>query len=726
MKKNVSHVLELILKKGAGACLVLILAGSLYSCSSDSGGGAKSTDPAYTGLTTQATITAQNAEELAEGAIGTAFIGELEDEEDLLPLKISSKIAGSDDSMAKALTKSSVDIIDDIYSGIFQGDLLPDSMFDFIDWDTFPNTSGTYSETVTTTDSKTFTVTHVFSNAVQTTSGESTLRIETFNGTGVEVLTYDYPAGAFTWTDETPAEKLEAIKDEGYDAVSGSLTCQGFTHKGTRSWNPDTGSFNAITGLYDTYYENQEYTYTLNGQYSASETGESSNTKAIVNATEWEMTRRFKGSITLTDLYTDSIDQDERKTELSLKNGELSISVYSFEKEEETDGVLTEYWNDIDVKLPFIDVPQGDLEVTLKGDLSFSSESTGDDDAGKLAVAFGNSGGNVLTIHKKGLATESENQDKHQDFDMSVSITGSADMTYSYSDPVDAKAVPFSESLTVALTSGAFSVGFKGSEDTDYSEIDQIQHMAYSASYTSKFSVSGSVTFGMDDETFMFSGAMSAEMGNSWQKNDEETVTDKEILNITLGNTRLSSDLFDVTFHGTIASEMDMTDDERERTTVIDLLYKDGKKNKTYKYSDYTLTSEDSIRKGKVRYSSAMTGVTGRFYHPDYGYVDVSTLSPLDMISMKNPMMLLDMIMNDPNVLFPTGGTLAISAANNSAAKIEIISGESFETSGYTITADANGDGTFEIGPIENSWPDLENVLGDFWLVELLGGIVPK
>jgi hypothetical protein len=197
-------------------------------------------------------------------------------------------------------------------------------------------------------------------------------------------------------------------------------------------------------------------------------------------------------------------------------------------------------------------------------------------------------------------------------------------------------------------------------------------------------------------------------------------------LSINLDNTRFASAAFDATFHGTITSDTDNSDDEGLKTTIIDLLFRDGIKNKTYKYSDYTLASEEIITKSKVSYSSTMTDVSGRFYHPDYGYVDVTTPSLLDLISMKNPLKLLDRIMSDPNVLYPTEGTLAISGAKNSAAKIEVFAGESFDTSGYTITADADGDGTFEIGPIENAWPDLENILDNFWLVELLGGYTPR
>lgn len=723
MKKNVSNVKKLILKQGVRACMALILIGILYGCSSDSGGEIKSTDPTYTGLTGQATITAQNAEELSKGAIGTKFISDLDDTDDLLPLKLSSKIAGSDDSMAKALTKSSFDIIEDLYGGIFQGDLLPDSIFDFIDWDTFPNTSGTYTETVTTPDNKTFTVTHVFVNAVQT-SNDQYLRVETFNGTGIEVLTYNYPDGVFTWTDETAAEKLEAIKGNGYETVSKTLTCQGFTHQGTRSWSPDVDSFNEATGLYNTYYETQEYVYTLNGQYSFSEDGESPSTKAIVSYSDWETTSQFKGSLTLSDHYTDSFNDKERETVLSLKNGELSKSVLCYEKEEETDGVSTEYWNGIGVKLPFFHVPEGDLEVSLKGDLSFTSESSEDGDSGEMSIKFGNSGGNVLTIHKKGLESLTDNQDEHQELDMSVSITGSADMTYSYSDPVAAKGMPFS--LTVTLLSGAFSVEQKSVEDTDFSEVNLIQHTAYTESGSSIFAVSGSVKFSMDDETFSFSGAMSAEQKYSVEENDGETISDTETLSIILDNTRLASAAFDATFHGTLTSDTDNTDDEGLRTTIINLLFKDGIKNKTYKYSDYTLTSEEIRTKSEVSYSFTMTGVTGRFYHPNFGYVDVTTPSPFDLISMKSPLKMLAMIMDDPNVLYPTEGTLVISGANDSAAKIEVLAGDSFDTSGYTITADANGDGTFEIGPMENSWPNLENILDNFWLVELLGGFASR
>jgi hypothetical protein len=66
--------------------------------------------------------------------------------------------------------------------------------------------------------------------------------------------------------------------------------------------------------------------------------------------------------------------------------------------------------------------------------------------------------------------------------------------------------------------------------------------------------------------------------------------------------------------------------------------------------------------------------ISGRYYHPTYGYVDVTTLTPLTVSSVYGD---------------PTAGVLLFTGANGTKAKL------TFTSTGYTVDVDTTGNGQY-------------------------------
>lgn len=108
-----------------------------------------------------------------------------------------------------------------------------------------------------------------------------------------------------------------------------------------------------------------------------------------------------------------------------------------------------------------------------------------------------------------------------------------------------------------------------------------------------------------------------------------------------------------------------------------------------------TITMNANVRNNttlKVYKVENFTGVvTGstitrffRFYHPDYGYVDIATAIGFRFLSGEK---------------YPSSGVMTIAGANNTRAKLTAVS-----STQYSVSADLNGDGTYETDIGTYSW----------------------
>ena len=102
---------------------------------------------------------------------------------------------------------------------------------------------------------------------------------------------------------------------------------------------------------------------------------------------------------------------------------------------------------------------------------------------------------------------------------------------------------------------------------------------------------------------------------------------------------------------------------------TMSFVFKDNNLNKTYKYENFVYEYTQG-----VGYED-MT-LTGRYYDPDYGYVDIITESPLRI--------------NDTD-LYPSTGTVTATGDSGTKARLSVL-----DSSSFIVEADTDGDGSYE------------------------------
>lgn len=107
------------------------------------------------------------------------------------------------------------------------------------------------------------------------------------------------------------------------------------------------------------------------------------------------------------------------------------------------------------------------------------------------------------------------------------------------------------------------------------------------------------------------------------------------------------------------------------RTTTINLTYLDNTTSKVYKIENLVLVFTENGPADNVT-------INGRFYHPDHGYVDLTTTVPITLTYVSR---------------FPTQGTLVLTGQGNRKVRITFVFNGTYS---YNLGLDANGDGTYE------------------------------
>jgi len=160
---------------------------------------------------------------------------------------------------------------------------------------------------------------------------------------------------------------------------------------------------------------------------------------------------------------------------------------------------------------------------------------------------------------------------------------------------------------------------------------------------------------------------------------------------------------------------------------AMDLLLKNNLQDKTYWLNNYKISTPLSYGgKAESPAYDFSIAVEGRYYHPDHGYVDITTgITPFVMndeaimegFYRNNKPLLLQ-------ALFPIQGQLTVQGAEGTRALLEALSEEDIASglvlpSGYTIQLDAEGDGIFEASGTY-TWPNLKDLIESVWLTRLL------
>jgi hypothetical protein len=114
---------------------------------------------------------------------------------------------------------------------------------------------------------------------------------------------------------------------------------------------------------------------------------------------------------------------------------------------------------------------------------------------------------------------------------------------------------------------------------------------------------------------------------------------------------------------------------------TLDFLFKDIALNKVYWINDYSMTVTE------INATDTEIAITGVFYDPDYGYVNVSTPIPFIFISADD---------------WPTLGTMLCEGVGNTKTILTAVDNQS-----YRIEADTNGDGVYDYNSGVLFWADL-------------------
>ncbi len=122
-------------------------------------------------------------------------------------------------------------------------------------------------------------------------------------------------------------------------------------------------------------------------------------------------------------------------------------------------------------------------------------------------------------------------------------------------------------------------------------------------------------------------------------------------------------------------------------TVTLDLLLRDDATSKVYKMENFhvgLLTVSNYVD---------MTIQSGRFFHPDHGYVDVTTVTPLRYY-------------NDEE--WPSGGVLIFTGLSGARVRLTVYLSES-----YSVETDSDGNGSYEYDSGMQSWQDTGTSDGD-------------
>ena len=144
-------------------------------------------------------------------------------------------------------------------------------------------------------------------------------------------------------------------------------------------------------------------------------------------------------------------------------------------------------------------------------------------------------------------------------------------------------------------------------------------------------------------------------------------------------STTLGSD--SVTVKGNMS--FDMTGSPIILTMTI--LIKDSSINRVYWVKDYRLAITEGVGYVDIE-------ISGRFYHPDHGYVTLSTEQMLRLYDLDD---------------YPSSGELLITGKTGSDGAKTKARITFHSSSTYQVEADTNGDGSYDFDTGVSNWSDL-------------------
>ena len=182
------------------------------------------------------------------------------------------------------------------------------------------------------------------------------------------------------------------------------------------------------------------------------------------------------------------------------------------------------------------------------------------------------------------------------------------------------------------------------------------------------------------DGSFNFSGycedggTLNGQMSISGSVNPQTSIAG--LMTLRFSNLTISSSSESATLSGTVATYPDSA----PMIITTNMQIKDNNSDKVY-WADNQVTSISSVMSGEEML------ISGRFYHPDHGYVDLTTPTALYTAYSDE---------------WPSSGIVIATGANNSKVKLTAASNTT-----YHYEVDANGDGVYEVQRLGLLWDDL-------------------
>lgn len=168
-----------------------------------------------------------------------------------------------------------------------------------------------------------------------------------------------------------------------------------------------------------------------------------------------------------------------------------------------------------------------------------------------------------------------------------------------------------------------------------------------------------------DNTTLSGSGNISGQIVNE----DEGTfLFSFELMHVTSGSESHS-------FSGDISVNLSGS----SSTVMMNFLLKDDQTEKVFWVKDFSLTSVEGSNSVEISF-------TGRFYHPDEGYVDVQTEATFEVVGSD---------------IYPSSGSAVAHGANNTRARLVAVSSVKCR-----VTADTTGNGIHDFNSGELNWSD--------------------
>ncbi len=724
--------------------VLMVMAVLMTACGG--GAGSNSNDTLeYTGKTDQAVIDAANARSLSTQAIGLGFLQdtqtELEPIEKSMEILAGASVKGEDGTpvmgMIQLFEKARYPLFTG-FSPLFSGPVSDMGSLEELIRDaaekgaSFPNISGegslisSISGAMPSDTSATYEGTLTLDDAEHCTDDglEGCEDKVIYNGALTYNVTFSfekYEEFPGDWNEKSPFEKV----------LWGNRTPS--IPDGSESWS-EAEMMCYLIETVDTSYVKTDYKASTQGLFTVkTEMGGSSFKRPIEMSGQATIVNTIDGTFTqvkTTPLSLDAAPYSRKHSTVFSGDIEVLLTMDS-----PGSAVYLEFaGTDTSVTVSYQDQADGNnstsIDISGNATLSMSAETASD----SLNLTGSLNGGSVVFAQSRSdvsvAATAEADATEMDRYETLLNLSGRVELDAKYTTNL---LTPVTQTLGMVLNVGTteFKMVTTETETFDTSSAPLTDEETFNLELVVDADLN--VTNGVEPVTLVGNLAFSitdrSYTDNRDHSNDAKTTQGT----LTIDRIGFATDTIDAAAKGTITFDVSYPamarydDGEPVINLAMDLLLKNKKTNKTCWMNDYKLSTQMaySPKSDSPTNDGLNISMEGRYYHPDYGYVDITTAQTPFVIngeaigrSMRNDK---DTLLR---ALFPIQGTLTVQGAEGTQALLKALSEEDTASgfvlpSGYTIHLDTEGDGAFDAAGTY-AWPNLKDLIESVWLTRLL------